>query len=135
MKTIIIDVAIRVLVPLFFFFSMYMFFRGHNSPGGGFIAGLICSIPFIVHAITFGSAATKFTYKVKPIFLSGLGLFLAFLSGVFALIDERPFMSSYWIDEGLFFIPKLGTPLLFDLGVFLVVFGVVVQVAFLFCED
>lgn len=135
MKTIIIDVAIRALVPLFFFFSMYMFFRGHNSPGGGFIAGLICSIPFIVHAITFGSATTKIVYKVKPIFLSGLGLLLAFMSGVFALFAERPLMSSYWTDEGLFFVPKLGTPLLFDTGVFLVVSGVVLQVAFLFCED
>ncbi len=135
MKTIIIDVAIKVLVPLFFFFSMYMFFRGHNSPGGGFIAGLICSIPFIVHAITFGSAATKIIYKVKPIFLSGLGLLMAFMSGAFALFTRRPFMSSYWTDEGLFFVQKLGTPLLFDAGVFLVVFGVVLQVAFLFCED
>lgn len=135
MKTIIIDVALRVLVPLFFFFSMYMFFRGHNSPGGGFIAGLICSIPFIVHAITFGSVTTKVVYKVKPMFLAGLGLLVAFTSGAFALLSGRPFMSSYWTDEGLFFIQKLGTPLLFDAGVLLVVFGVVLQVAFLFCED
>ncbi|MFC5271895.1 MnhB domain-containing protein [Adhaeribacter terreus] len=58
MKTIILAVAIRWLIPVFIIFSLYILFRGHNHPGGGFIGGLICSIAFIFHLMVHGPQKT-----------------------------------------------------------------------------
>ncbi|HSI91654.1 MAG TPA: MnhB domain-containing protein [Adhaeribacter sp.] len=58
MKTLILAMAIKWLVPVFILFSVYILFRGHNHPGGGFIGGLICSIPFIFHIMVHGPQKT-----------------------------------------------------------------------------
>jgi multicomponent Na+:H+ antiporter subunit B len=62
MKTLILSVAIRILLPLFILFSVYILFRGHNHPGGGFIGGLICAIGFIFHTMAHGPALTQAKY-------------------------------------------------------------------------
>lgn len=134
MKTVVLETLLKPLVPLFMVFALYMFFRGHNSPGGGFIAGLISVIPLMIHSIAFSPQKTVATYKVKPYFMAVGGLFLATLSGMFAFLKEKPFMASLWPDEGILYLGKIGTPILFDFGVFLVVAGVVLKVTFLFTE-
>ncbi|WP_114784041.1 MnhB domain-containing protein [Botryobacter ruber] len=58
MKTLILAVAIRILLPLFILFSLYILLRGHNHPGGGFIGGLICAIGFIFHTMAHGPGHT-----------------------------------------------------------------------------
>lgn len=135
MKTLILENIIKVLIPLFIAFGVYMFFRGHDQPGGGFIAGLIVSIPFMLHAISFGAAATYHTYRIKPVFVAGAGLFLALISGLMATWASKPFLTGLWAKAKIPFIEKVGTPVLFDLGVMMVVFGVVMQVTFLFAGD
>ena len=62
MKTVILTMAIRWLIPVFIAFSLYILFRGHNHPGGGFIGGLICSIAFIFHVMVHGPAKTAHNY-------------------------------------------------------------------------
>ncbi|MFT2009436.1 MnhB domain-containing protein [Pontibacter sp. 13R65] len=62
MKTLILAVAIRLFIPLFVIFSVYILFRGHNHPGGGFIGGLICAIAFIFHTMAHGPKDTAFTF-------------------------------------------------------------------------
>ncbi len=59
MKTVILANAIRWLIPVFIIFSLYILFRGHNHPGGGFIGGLICSIAFIFHLMVHGHHKTS----------------------------------------------------------------------------
>jgi len=135
MRTLILENIIKVLIPLFFVFALYMFFRGHDQPGGGFIGGLIATIPFMLHAISFGPSETREKYKLKPLLVASVGLFVALLSGVLPLIASEAFLTGLWTKANLPFIKKFGTPVLFDIGVFMVVFGMVVQVTFLFAGD
>jgi len=135
MRTLILSTLLKVLTPLFISFALYMFFRGHDKPGGGFIAGLIASIPFMLHAMVFGCERTISVYKIKPKLLAGLGLLLAFGSGLFAVVKGEAYLAPAWVDQTLPLIGKVGTPIFFDLGVMLVVFGVVLQVTFLLTEQ
>jgi multicomponent Na+:H+ antiporter subunit B len=121
--------------PLFIGFALYMFFRGHDKPGGGFIAGLIASIPLMIHAMVFGYKATMKKFKIKPRVFAALGLLTAFLSGIFSVFQGKAYLSPVWIEAKLPLIGKIGTPIFFDLGVFLVVFGAVLQITFLLTEE
>ncbi len=134
MKTLVLETLLKPLVPLFMVFALYMFFRGHNHPGGGFIAGLISVIPLMIHAIAFSPKKTVAIYKVKPFFLATGGLLLAVTSGLFSIIKGDLFMASLWPEYKIPVLGKIGTPILFDMGVFLVVAGFVLKVTFLFAE-
>jgi len=135
MNTLILSTILRVLTPLFISFALYMFFRGHDKPGGGFIAGLIASIPFMLHAMVFGYERTTRVYRIKPYLLAGLGLLLAMVSGFFSVVQGKPYLTPVWMDDKLPLIGKIGTPIFFDFGVLLVVFGVVLQVTFLLTKE
>jgi multicomponent Na+:H+ antiporter subunit B len=135
MKTLILATLLRALTPLFISFALYMFFRGHDKPGGGFIAGLIASIPFMLHAMVFGYERTRQVFRVKPTILAALGLLIALLSGFFAVLKGEPYLTSAWVTQELPLVGKIGTPIFFDFGVLLVVFGVVLQITFLLTEE
>ena len=135
MKTLILSTILKALAPLFLGFAVYMFFRGHDNPGGGFIAGLIASIPLMIHSMVFGYKATREKFRINPRLLAGLGLLVALISGLFSVTMGDSFMTSIWVDQKLPLIGKIGTPIFFDLGVFLVVFGVVLQITFLLTEE
>mgnify|MGYP006266785533 CR=1 FL=1 len=135
MRTLILSTILRALTPLFISFALYMFFRGHDKPGGGFIAGLIASIPFMLHAMVFGYRRTTRVFKLRPRLLAGLGLLLAFVSGMFSVVKGKPYLTPAWVEEKLPLLGKIGTPIFFDFGVLLVVFGVVLQVTFLLTEE
>ncbi len=135
MKTLILATLLRLLTPLFISFALYMFFRGHDKPGGGFIAGLIASIPFMLHAMVFGYERTRQVFRIKPTMLAALGLFMALLSGFFAVLKGEPYLTSTWVSQPLPLVGKIGTPIFFDFGVLLVVFGVVLQITFLLTEE
>jgi multicomponent Na+:H+ antiporter subunit B len=135
MKTLILSTLLKVITPLFIGIAIYMFFRGHDRPGGGFIAGLIVSIPFMLHSMVFGCERTKKVFKLKPRLLAIIGLFLALISGMFSLFKGNPFMTPIWINEKLPLIGKVGTPIFFDLGVLFVVLGMVLQITFLLTEE
>ncbi|MEQ8474196.1 MAG: MnhB domain-containing protein [Marinoscillum sp.] len=135
MRTLILSTILKALTPLFIGFAIYMFFRGHDKPGGGFIAGLIASIPLMIHSMAFGCQATIKTYKMQPILLAGIGLLLAFASGFFSMVKGYPYLTASWAEAKLPLIGKVGTPIFFDLGVFFVVVGVVLQITFLLTEE
>ncbi|MFP4366197.1 MAG: Na+/H+ antiporter subunit B [Bacteroidales bacterium] len=130
MKTLISQTAINLLMPLFIIFSFYLLFRGHNEPGGGFIGGLIGSIAFVFHAMVFGSNTTVKVFRLNPIRLIAIGLFVALGSGIIALFFGLPFMSALWADFYLPVIGRPGTPILFDTGVYILVIGVVLRITF-----
>ena len=135
MNTLILSTILRILTPLFISFALYMFFRGHDKPGGGFIAGLIASIPFMLHAIAFGYQKTIQVFRIKPRMLASLGVLLAFISGMFSVVKGAPYLTSVWAPEKMPLVGKIGTPIFFDFGVLLVVFGVVLQITFLLTEE
>jgi multicomponent Na+:H+ antiporter subunit B len=180
MKTIILATAIRALIPLFQVFSLYILFRGHNHPGGGFIGGLVGSIAFVFYIMAYGPKQTMHTYfefklfknknkdyhtrarryfhllrlnasrkqiddsehywerglfRIEPMYIIAAGLLLAATSGILGFVIAEPYMSAVWADFYLPVIGRPGTPILFDLGVYLLVIGMVLKLTFVLSEE
>jgi multisubunit Na+/H+ antiporter MnhB subunit len=135
MSSSILQTATRLLMPLLLLFALFLLFRGHNAPGGGFVAGLVVAAAFVLHAIAFGIAASRRALLVAPPLLLPIGLSVALMSGVPAVALGLPFMTGLWTTVGGG--PSgiaLGTPLVFDIGVFLAVIGVVLTIVFTLVE-
>ena len=121
----------RLLMPLLLLFSVFLLLRGHNQPGGGFVGGLVAAAAFALYAIAFGVSRARRALWVRPLTLLGVGLLLALASGLVAVLRGRPFLTASWFPGPV----ALGTPALFDVGVFLVVVGVVLMMIFSLAED
>jgi multicomponent Na+:H+ antiporter subunit B len=134
MKTVILATAIKLLMPLFIIFSLYLLFRGHNEPGGGFIGGLIGSIGFVFYTMTFGPRETKRKYKINAMAIIATGLLIAGISGMISVFLGDPFLTARWEDYYLPFIGRPGTPLLFDVGVYILVLGIVLKITLTMSE-
>lgn len=107
--------------------SIVVLLRGHNEPGGGFIGGLLAASSSILWALAYSAkeALDKMPFS-SALKLSSLGVILTGLSGVPALVAGYPFLHHFWITIPLIlFDYKISTVLLFDLGVYLCVWGVV----------
>jgi len=127
----IFQTAARLLMPLLLLFSVFLLLRGHNQPGGGFVGGLVAAAAFALYAIAFGVHRARQALLVRPLTLLGAGLLIALLSGVPAVLRGQPFLTALWAPGSL----PLGTPAMFDVGVFLVVAGVVVMMIFSLAEE
>jgi multicomponent Na+:H+ antiporter subunit A len=123
--------AARLLMPLLLLFSVFLLLRGHNEPGGGFVGGLVAAAAFALYSIAFGVKRARQALLVRPMTLLGTGLLIALLSGVPAVLRGQPFLTAGWMSGPV----PLGTPALFDLGVFLVVAGVVLMMLFSLAEE
>jgi multicomponent Na+:H+ antiporter subunit B len=135
MTSSILQTAVRVLMPLLLLFAVFLLMRGHNEPGGGFVAGLVVAASFILYSIAFGVDAARRALIVAPATLLGVGPLLALVSGVPGLLAGRPFMTAIWITVGSGSTAfHLGTPLVFDIGVFLAVIGAVLTIVFTLAE-
>ena len=123
--------AARLLMPLLLLFSVFLLFRGHNQPGGGFVGGLVAAAAFALYGIACGVQSARQALWVKPLTLLGAGLLMALASGLPAVLRGQPFLSAWWAAGPV----ALGTPVLFDVGVFLVVTGVVLMMIFTLAEE
>ena len=125
MRPVILITATRYLMPMLLLLSAFLLFRGHNLPGGGFIGGLVASATFILHSFAHGVVQTRKLLRINPLVLIGTGLLTSLGSGVVSLMRGRAFMTGLWGSvhlgsaEGL----HIGTPVIFDIGVYLVVVG------------
>ena len=131
MSSQILRAAVRMLMPLLLLFALFLLFRGHNQPGGGFVAGLIVAAAFALHGIAFGVSESRKALIVEPPTLLRTGLLVALLSGIPGLLMGQPFLTGVWGSVGV----AIGTPLVFDVGVFLVVVGVVLTMTFTLAES
>ena len=123
MNTMILRETTRRLVPLILVFSVFLLLRGHEHPGGGFVGGLVASIAFSLYAFVFGPQAARGLLRVDPRAVGAAGLAAAIASGfVGSIRDTAPFLTGQW---GTLAGLKIGTPVVFDVGVYLVVVGVV----------
>ncbi len=123
MNTMILRETTRRLVPLILVFSVFLLLRGHERPGGGFVGGLVASIAFSLYAFVFGPQAARGILHADPRAVGAAGLAVAIASGfVGSIRDAAPFLTGQW---GTLAGLKIGTPVLFDVGVYLVVIGVV----------
>jgi multicomponent Na+:H+ antiporter subunit A len=123
-RSLILQTSARLLMPLLLIFSIFLLVRGHNDLGGGFTGGVVASAAFMLNAIAVNPAATRQMIYLKPRQLIGLGLLVALSSGLFSILGGSPFMTGLWLQQELSVLGKIGTPLLFDLGVYLAVIGV-----------
>ncbi|ADZ89848.1 monovalent cation/H+ antiporter subunit A [Marinomonas mediterranea] len=122
---ILLAVISQSLLPLALLVSAYIFLRGHNLPGGGFIAGLITSVAIIQQYVAHGVDWMKDRMKLDYQVMIGSGITISALTGVGSWFFDRPFLTS-WFDY--FYLPAIGkfelaSAMIFDLGVYLTVIG------------
>jgi multicomponent Na+:H+ antiporter subunit B len=125
MNSLILRGASRLLLGAMLMFSVFMLLRGHNEPGGGFIGGLIAAIAFSLYALAAGPEAVRAALRADPRILAMAGLGMAILAGLIALLESGPFLTGVW---GSIAGIKVGTPLLFDIGVYFAVVGAVLTI-------
>lgn len=128
MNSIILRTMARLLASLLLLASLYLLWRGHNAPGGGFSGGIMAAAAFVLVSVSYEPMAGWRATRLSPLVLIPLGLAVALGSGLVAVFDGGTLLEGRWVTlevgEGL----KVGTPLLFDIGVYLVVIGVALAV-------
>jgi multicomponent K+:H+ antiporter subunit A len=128
-QPLLLRVAASVVLPVALVFSIYIFMRGHNMPGGGFIAGLITSVALVLQLMSLGQARAEAVLRAhggrRFVRWIGAGLGIAGLTGAGAFLFGKPFLTSAhghphvgWLGE----LP-LASAALFDLGVYFTVVG------------
>lgn len=126
MNSFILQIAAKYIRALLILFAVIALIRGHNYPGGGFIGGLLAALSVIYYGFAFSVKQVRDKLKINPNTYIATGLFLVFLSFIPSIVNHLDLMQGVWL---VLQIPvlgelKLGTPFLFDIGVFLTVIGV-----------
>jgi multicomponent Na+:H+ antiporter subunit B len=134
MTSLILSTATRLIMPLMLLFSIFLLLRGHDDPGGGFVGGLVAAAAFALYAIATDVEQARAALRIDTLQLIGIGLLLAFTSGLLSLFLGMPFMTALWTDIQLPVIGKISTVLAFDSGVYLVVVGVTLTIIFAMAE-
>ena len=135
MRSLILSTAARLLMPLILALSVFVFLRGHNEPGGGFIGGLLAATAFALLEKAEGLERARRALRVQPQALAAFGLGCALLSGVWGGLAYGDFLKGVWpfitvdADGSKHGLP-VGSIFLFDLGVFFVVLGSVCGILF-----
>ena len=135
MNSVILSTAARILMPVILLLSFFIFYRGHNDPGGGFIGGLLAAIAFALVEKAEGLAAARRALRFRPESIAATGLGCALVSGVWGGLSYGYFLKGVWPfygpdpEGGTSGVP-LGSIFLFDLGVYLVVLGSVLAILF-----
>ena len=127
-NSLFLQTALKFLVPLLLAMSAIVMWRGHQLPGGGFIGGLIASSALVLREL----ASTHFKglsfkrFKLSSVTFIVLGLTLAAGSSLLAPLSDKLFMQSIWFKLPL--VGDIGTPVVFDMGVYFTVIGVVTSI-------
>lgn len=127
MHTLILKAATRLLAGLILVFAAYLLFRGHNAPGGGFAAALVAGTGFALVAISEGPLTVRRAIHADPRRIAMWGLAIAIVSGLAGVVAGKPFLTGLWWtpSAGAWTSLAVGTPIFFDIGVFLTVLGAI----------
>ncbi len=125
MSSLILTTVTRLVFFIILLFSIYLLLRGHNSPGGGFIAGVMTALGILLQSIAADLRYVRQVFRVEPRLLVAVGLSTSFTTGLVPLALGYPFLTSTF---GHFYVPILGeveiaTAMFFDFGVYFVVVG------------
>lgn len=137
MRGLILPTATTYLMPVLLLFSLFLLLRGHNEPGGGFAGGLVAAAAYVLLSIAAGIGVARRALPVDPRTLVGGGLLIMLLSGLVApLVYGEPYLTAHWwtIVVGGYDV-SVGTPLLFDIGVYLGVAGTILLITFSLEEE
>ena len=131
MNSVILRTATQLLITVLLLLSVFLLLRGHDLPGGGFIGGLVAASAVALYAIANGLPAATRLLRVRPQALIGIGLALGVGAGFLALLTNEAYLTGqWWITSFGEQEVKLSSPLVFDVGVYLVVVGVVLTMVF-----
>jgi len=119
------SVIMQWLFPFIITFAVYIFMRGHDLPGGGFSAGLVLSIAFLLQYLAGGTRWAEDRIRILPLRWMGGGLLIAAMTGMGSWVLGFPFLTTHsrYLELPLLGKIPLATALLFDLGVFSLVVG------------
>ena len=127
-RTLLLEMTSRALFPTILVFSVYLLCVGHYGPGGGFSAGLVAGLAFVLRYVAGGSTDPGAAVAIRPPVLMGFGLTVAVLTALAPLLVGDPVLSSAKVTVptplgGL----DLVTSLFLDVGVYLLIVGVVLD--------
>jgi multicomponent K+:H+ antiporter subunit A len=127
---LLLSILARLMLPLTMLVAVFVLLRGHNLPGGGFIAALVTAIALLLQYVANGVLWTEARIRVNYRALAGTGILLAGLTGLGSWAFGFPFLTTSF---GHFHLPLVGeielaTAMLFDLGVYLTVVGTVLLI-------
>jgi len=136
-NSLILRTSTRLVLTLNLMFAAFLLLRGHNEPGGGFVGGLVAAAGLVLYGAAEGPAAARRALFLDPRVLVGVGLMTAVGTGLIPLLIADPYLTAKW---GTLDVPgvdpiALGTPLLFDAGVFLAVLGVTQTIILALTEE
>lgn len=129
MNSIILSTATRLIVPVILVLSLFVFYRGHNEPGGGFIGGLLAATAFALLEKAEGREAAIRALRFNPVSIAATGLGFALVAGIWGGLQYGYFLKGVWPLYDNYGLP-FGSIFLFDFGVYLVVLGTVCGILF-----
>jgi multicomponent K+:H+ antiporter subunit A len=123
-------VLMRLLFPLATVAAVYLFMRGHNEPGGGFVAGLVMSVALLLQYIVSGTQWVEAHLRLRPRHWIGTGLLVAIATGAGSWVFGYPFMTTHTahLDLPLLGEIHIASALFFDIGVFTLVVGATILI-------
>ncbi|MCQ8780871.1 Na+/H+ antiporter subunit B [Mangrovibrevibacter kandeliae] len=129
MRTVIFRFTAPYLTSLMVLFSIFVLLRGHNEPGGGFIGGLIAASAFAIYGIACGVAPVRRALYFHPMAIAATGLLVSVSAGCISILLGRRFLTGLWTFPDVLGGIGLSTPVMFDIGVYLVVVGAITSIA------
>ncbi|WIM67391.1 Na+/H+ antiporter subunit A [Corynebacterium breve] len=129
-RSIMVDVVTRILFPSMMVLSIYFFFSGHNAPGGGFAGGLVAALAFTLRYLAGGREELEEALPIDPAKILGTGLVVSSIAAIWPMFLGAPPLTS---DFATIVVPLIGevaipSALLFDLGVYLIVVGLIMHI-------
>jgi multicomponent K+:H+ antiporter subunit A len=123
-------VLMRLLFPLATVAAVYLFMRGHNEPGGGFVAGLVMSVALLLQYIVSGTQWVEAHLRLRPRHWIGTGLLVAIATGAGSWVFGYPFMTTHTAHLDLPLVGEIhvASALFFDIGVFTLVVGATILI-------
>lgn len=129
-RSIILEVTARLIFHAVLVFSVYLLFTGHNTPGGGFAGGLVAGLALVVRYLAGGKFELAEAARFTPSGLLGTGLILSVLTAVGGWFWGDAVFKSIYVEGALPLLGELkfGTPTFFDIGVYLIVVGLMLDI-------
>jgi multicomponent Na+:H+ antiporter subunit A len=126
-QSVVLETVVHLAFHTVLVFGLYLLFAGHNQPGGGFIGGLVTGAAFILRYVSGGRAELRSAVPVDPRLPLALGLLIATATGIAAMLVGGDFLESDYVelDVPVLGVVKAVSAVAFDVGVYLVVVGLV----------
>lgn len=134
---VILQSVSKIVVFIILTLALYLFFSGHDAPGGGFIGGLVLASAFVLLLLAFDIETIRRSIPVNFTVVAAVGAMIVVLTGLGALLFGEPFLTQTFVQLSLpfFGLTEFSTVTIFEIGVALTVVGVVVTIILSISED